>query len=493
MFKHLKQLLSESLVYGLSGVAVRFITVFLVPIYTRIFTPDDYGIISLVTSTMSLVSMFVVLSLDSAAHRWFWDSEDTIDRKQTLASWAWCQLAMSTVFATFIVVFSDTMGKLVLGKPEAGIYFRISAATLPLGVLNIVVTGWLRMHRRPWATTVFTLSTTMINIALTVWFVIFMRQGVKGIFLSQAISACVGTFAAVGMMKDWLNPHHVRWDRLSEMLKFALPLIPGSLAIWIVALSDRYFVHFYASTSEVGLYSVGNSLAAIVALGSGAFQQAWAPFAYSIYKSPEAKGVFANTLLAYLWLTCMVSTVLGLLAPEAIRIVATQKYLGASSVVGLLALGEVMLGVGNVAAIGPAIVKNSRPSGVACILGAVLNIALNFLLVPFMGKEGAAIATFVSWAAEAGYLFHRSQQLYPIPYRFGPAAGLVGLALGLMWLGNFAHLAHSWSTVLAKLALAFLFLPFLFVLRIITLDQAQRLVRAAWPRRLSGYITAGSD
>jgi O-antigen/teichoic acid export membrane protein len=478
MLKHLKQLSWESLVYGLSGIATRFITIFLVPIYTRIFAPEDYGVMSLVTTTMALVGVFVVLALDSSAHRWFWNTEDPVDRKQTLASWAWCQFVMATIFAGIILVFSDIMGKLIANTPNAGLYFRIAAMTMPLGVLNLVVSGWLRMQRRPWAMTIFTFGSTLLNIFLTIWLVIFLHQGIKGVFVSQMITAGVGTLVAAFLMKDWINPRHVRLKRLREMLVFALPLVPGSLAIWIVTLSDRYFVDFYTSISEVGLYSVGSSLAAILALATGAFQTAWAPFAYSIHKAPEAKTVYANAFLAYMWLTCAMSAGLGLLAPEAIRIVASQKYLGASSVVGLLALSYVMLGISNVAAIGPAIVKDSRPLGISSILGAVLNIALNFLLVPYLGKVGSAVATLISLAAVAGYLFYRSQKMYPIPYRFGPAIGLVGLALAMIWIGPFLQLAHWWSTVLAKVALAALFVPSLFVLRIVTVAQARQLVQA---------------
>ena len=479
MLKHLRQLASESLVYGLSGIAARFVTVFLVPIYTRIFTPTDYGSMSLVSTTMSLMAIFVVLALDNSAHRWFWDTENEADRKQTLASWAWCQFTTASIAAAVVLLFSNKLGRLVIGTPGAGLYFRIAALTLPLGVLNIVVTGWLRMHRRPWATTIFTLATTLINILLTIWLVIFLRQGVKGVFLSQMLSAGVGTLAAAFLMRDWVNPKHVRWHRLREMLRYALPLIPGGLAFWVVSLSDRYFVDFYTSVSEVGLYSVGSSLAAVVVLVTGAFQQAWGPFALSIHKTPEAKTVYANAFLAYMWLTCALSASLGILAPEAIRLVATQKYLGASSVVGLLALSYVMIGATYVAALGPAIMKDSRPTGMAAVVGALLNIACNFLLVPSMGKEGSAIATLVSQAVVVIYLFYRSQKLYTIPYRFGPALGLVGLALTVIWLGRFVHFSHLWSTVLTKVSLVGLFVPFLFVSRIVTAAQARRLVQVA--------------
>src|SRR5262249_53203834 len=155
MFKYLRQLASESLVYGLTGVLARFISVFLIPVYTRVFSPDDYGVMSLVTTTMAFVSTFVVLALDNSAQRWFWDTEAADDRKETIASWVCCQLVVSFSFATVIILSADHLAQWILGRPGAGIYFCLVAISIPLSALGNVLTNWLRMQRRPWAATAY--------------------------------------------------------------------------------------------------------------------------------------------------------------------------------------------------------------------------------------------------------------------------------------------------------------------------------------------------
>lgn len=484
--KYLRQLGSESLVYGLSGVFARFVSVLLVPIYARIFAPKDYGIISLVTTTLALTSIFVVLGLDNAAHRWYWDTEDIADRKKTLASWVWCQLAMATVVAAVMFIVAGALAKLIIGDPGAGIYFRIAALTLPLTVLSTVMTSWLRLQRRPWATMMFASGTNLANILLAIVLVVLLRQGIKGVLEAQLISAAIGTVAAGIVMREWISTRWFRRDRLHEMLKFSVPLISAALSFWVISLSDRYFVNFYTSTSEVGLYSAGSSIAALVALATGAFQQAWGPFALSIHQKPDAKQVYAKVLLVYLWITCFVSTGLGLLAPEAIGLVATPRYLGATSVVGILALAYVMMGLQYVAAIGPALVKTSWPIGKAAILGSVLNVGCNFLLVPGLGKFGAGVATLLSQAFVAGYLFYRSQRLYPIPYRFRSAAGIVTLSLALMSLMRVLQFQRWGAAVAAKLAVLALFIPVLFLLGIVTTTEVRSfLLFSSAKRRLA--------
>src|SRR5262249_29986173 len=150
-------LASDSLIYGLSGTITRFITVFLVPLYTRVLTPSDYGVMSLVRNSMILVAMFTSLALDSAAHRFYWDSEDIADRKATLANWACSWLLLTTVCAILVIICANGLAARIVGTVNAAQPLRLAAVTLPLGTLGVVYMNRLRMERRPWAFSCFAL------------------------------------------------------------------------------------------------------------------------------------------------------------------------------------------------------------------------------------------------------------------------------------------------------------------------------------------------
>lgn len=441
---------------------------------------------SLVTTTMTLISTLSVLALDNSAARWYWDTEDADDRKTTLASWAWCQIIVSLAFAILIFASSSWIGEILVRRNDAEVYFRLAAIALPLSVLGIVVTNWLRMQRRPWATMSFSLGTSLFNILLTILLVVILHWDLSGVFIAQVAAAALATVIALALLKDWVNPKKFQWLRLKVMLKYALPMIPAVLAYWIVNLSGCYFVQFFSSTSEVGLYQVGSAVASVVALVTGAFQQAWGPFAMSIHKQPEAKQVYANVLLAYLWLTCLISTALALFAPELLRLFTTEAYVGASRVVGLLAFNYVMIGLGFIAVIGPAIVKTTKPYGLAVTVAAGLTIGLNFLLVPHLGKEGSAIATLLGQAVVPLYVFYCSQKLYPIPYRFASAFEILVLAWALVLISEGWHINDLLLEIVKKSFLLSLFFPALFVLRIATPKQAGQLFAALSQLRSGG-------
>ena len=487
--RYLRQLGQESLVYGLAGVVSKFIGFFLVPIYTRIFSPADYGVMGLITTTMAAVSIFVVLGLDSAAGRWYYDSDEIEDRKRTIATWAVTQVTVAVFFGLLIFLFAQRLGVLLVGQASTGIYFQYSGIWLPFSALGVVTMNWLRFQRRPWATVIFALVLSLTNILSSILFVVVLHWGLSGVYLAQLLSGVVSTILAILMLRDWINPLRFALQRLKVMLRFALPLIPGAMAFWVVSFSDRYFVEFYTNTTQVGLYQLGANLAAAVAILTNAFQQAWGPFAMSIHTHKDARQVYATSLLAYLGITCLATVGLTLLGPEIVDLIATRQYLGASTVIGFLAMGYVMIGLNYIAATGPTIVKRSGPIGIAMMIAAALNILLNIILVPRFGRTGSALATMIAQSVIPFYIFYRAQRMYPIPYRFGAALEIIGLTIGLIIFGLLWQPANPWLSAAVRVALTLLYIPALFGLRILRIDQVRGLLRLNRSEQLSSNDT----
>jgi len=472
MFAYIKKLLSESLIYGLTGVSSGLLTILLVPIYTRMFPPEDYGVIGLISTTMALLSILVTLSLDNSAHRWYWDAEDINDQKATLASWTWCQITVSLFITGLIFIFAPWLGDILIKRDDGVVYLRWSAVTLPLGVLNIVFTNWLRMQRRPWSTLAFSFGNGLFNFLLTIIIVVSLRQGLRGIYIAQVVTVAISSIVAAYLLVDWISPQRFQWWRLLKMLNYGFPMIPAGLASWIINLSGRYFVQGYSSIAEVGLYQVGNTVATMVALVTSAFQLAWGPFALSIHKQPEAKMVYANVLLIYLWATCLISTVISLFASEILSFFATESYRNASVVVSLLSFNYVVVGLGYIASIGPTIVKTTRPYAEALFAASALTIILNLILVPHFGKEGSATATLIAQSTVPIYVFYRSQKLYHIPYRFGTALAIFVFAFLLASFGTRFSMTSQTLMIVIKLILVSIFISTLFILRVVSFKQA---------------------
>lgn len=459
VIKHIKQLAAESAIYGISGVVGRFIGIFLVPIYTRIFTPADYGVISLLGVFASLIGTFAVLGLDNSSARWFYDTDDRDDRRTTISSWFWCQLVVSSVIALAIFVLAPRISSWLTDSAQFANLVRLVAFGIPLSTGGKVFGNWLRYQRRATTAVMFTLGQTLGDIGLVILFVVVWRRGLTGLFTAHLITGAIVLLVALACLRGWISPAGFSWRRLRPMLRYALPLIPAAIGIWVMTSMDRVMLNQYADTSEVGLYSVGASLASGVALVTAAFTQAWGPFAYSILKQPDSGRVYSRVLDLYSFLGCTLCAALALFAPLVLRVLTTEAYYAAASTVGLLSFGVLVNGVRFIASMGCGIAKQSVPDAISVAIGACVNFALNLLLIPRYGRDGAAVATMLAWGCSAVFLFRSSQRCHHIPYRWQAALAPFGLAWGLIAVNHWLILGNSIMANVGRSGLMLVFLP----------------------------------
>ncbi len=416
--KHLKQLAGESAVYGVMAALAKGVGVLLIPLYTRVFTPTEYGIVSLIDVLIMSLAMFAILGMDSASARWFFDSNQLDDRKCTIGSWFWCQLAVSLVLTVLLVVLAGPVAELMCGSRRYSALVRLAALSLPWMTGIRVLGNNLRYQRRPWAASLFAFARMLTEIGGVVLFVLVFRQGVHGLYAGKLAAAVVMGIVSVLGLGAWIAPSSFSWRRLREMTVFGLPMVPAALALWVMASADRIILTMFGSIRDVGVYAVAIQLSLSITLITGAFSQAWGPFALSIIDQQEAKQVYAKVLDIYAFLGCILCTALALFAPYLLALLTTEAYYAAASCIGLLAFGNVLNGARFIAALGCGIAKTSLPNAVSIGVGAVANIALNFALIPACGQQGAAAATMTAYFLSVVYLFSASQKRYRIPYRW---------------------------------------------------------------------------
>jgi O-antigen/teichoic acid export membrane protein len=462
MREKFKQLGKESLIYGASGMLQKFIAVLLVPLYWNVFHPEELGRQALVVTVITLLSALAVLGLDNAAHIWYWQSEEEGDRCTTIATWFWCQLSVSLGLGALLAAFAVPVSVLISGDESAALLLRLAAATLPLSVTGTVLTNYLRLRRRPHATLLFTAGSTLLLVILNLTFILVLDWGLPGFFLSQIAAGAGSTVAGLWLLRGAVYPRAARFPRLREMLRFALPLMPAALALWIMALSDRLFIEKILDTREVGLYQAGASLATAVAMVTGAFVTAWGPFALSMQRQPDAPALYARGLLVYLALGGAMVGAVALFAPEALTLLAKPAYREAAAVVGILSLGVLANGLSTIASTGLSLAKKSAPVSAGVFIAAAVSAALNFALIPILGITGSAWASALSWIVCSGYVFLRAQRINPLPYDLRRALVIGALLVGIVCLAPLLNLETRATALLLKSATACVFVCVLF-------------------------------
>ena len=272
-----------------------------------------------------------------------------------------------------------------------------------------------------------------------------LDDGATGALVGNAFGTAVVLVVLIWQRRAALRPAYDR-GLVRQMNRFGLPLLPAGLAIWVVDFADRLLLGRIVDQHEVGLYAVGVKIASAMVLVQLAFRTAWPAFAYSLQEGSDARRTFAY-VLTY-------TSLLGLLD------VARRS--------GCWRRGS------SICWRRPSSPRRSAwsrrsPSPARCwsrtrrcrsppraptardrywqvaVAGAVVNIALNLLLVPRYGMEGAAAATVVAYVVLAGGMAWLAQRLYPVPYEWRRLTIAVAAGVAAVRGRPAARRAARWS------------------------------------------------
>jgi O-antigen/teichoic acid export membrane protein len=482
--RHIKQLGSDTIVYGISGTIARSISIFLVPLYTRVFTPADYGVIAVITSLIALLTAFVILGLDNSSARWFYDSTDIAHRKSIISSWFWTQASISVLAALVLIIFSSPIAVILLGSEEHSSLIRLAALMIPLGTFSKVIGNWLRYQRKAFSTAIFFTFSSLLSIGMIFLFVLVLRKGMSGLYYGHVLASFIVAIIAAMILKTWINPRIIKRQVLKEMLVFGLPLVPASIAAWATASSDRFILNLFLDMSEVGIYSIAATLASVIALLTTAFQMAWGPFAYSILDKPESSIVYSKVLSIYAWGGCFLGTALSLFAPLVLTIFTTPQYFDAASSVPFLVFSQLLIGSKYILSIGSSIAKKSTVVAGSIFIGAGASVAINFLLIPLIGRDGAGISSLIAYVFSAIFLYYFSQHYYPIAYHIKGVLLCFGFAWLLIGIDHFLIPSDGAFSYFVRIFMCLMFIPMAFWMGLVKVVHIQYL----WGKYAPGVL-----
>lgn len=301
----------------------------------------------------------------------------------------------------------------------------------------------------------------------------------NGVFLGIALSQSITGVAAIIILRKWFLP--IEFDKilLKNMLRYSLPGIPAGIAYWVLNNSSGYFIDgLHKQRSEVGLFNIASSIAALIGLVVAAFQQAWVPFAMSIHKNPDSPNLYARVLILYSAIIGGLAMITGIFSYEILVIFTHQEYYAAKNIAVILVFSQTIIGLTSVGMIGSAIQKTILPFGKIVFIGACLFTILSILLVPMYGKEGAAWSSVIAQMIMPIYVFYRSQKDYYIPYNFKMATLIMSISVLLTLIGT--HIPYYFSThlslhIIIKSGIVLGYVVILFFLKVFTWQEVQKI------------------
>ncbi|MBJ6107378.1 polysaccharide biosynthesis C-terminal domain-containing protein [Hymenobacter sp. BT523] len=459
-----KRLASQTAVYGVSSIVGRVLSYLLTPVYTAAFAAAEFGVVTGVYAYVSFLNVLFTYGMETTyfrfANRPGTDRRDLYDRVLSL-------LLVSTVVLTTVLILlaKPLLGMLGIppGHEQYGVWM---ALILGLDALAAIPFARLRLENKARKFATIRLVNIVVNVGLNLFFLVFCPAvasgkwlpglqplvarvfdptiGVSYVFLSNLFASGLTLLLLWREVLDFRFRLNLAF--LRPLLGYTYPLMLMGLAGMVNETLDRIMLpmwlpkNFYpgqSSLTAVGIYGACYKLSIFMQLVNQAFRYAADPFFFSQATEKNSPATFA-LVMKWFTLCCAVIFVgVSLNVEDFGRLFLKRpEYLQGLVVVPILLLANLFLGVYYNLSVWFKLTDKTYFGTYIGAGGAVLTIALNFLLIPLLGYLGSALATLACYFMMAVLCWRLGERHFPVPY---PA-----LRLGLWLLFASALVALGW-------------------------------------------------
>ena len=387
-----RKLFSDTVILALGTFGSKLLVFLLMPLYTYLLSPSEYGVAELITSTANLIMPLACVGITTGIFRFA--AEKNADREEVFSSGVallgggfFCLLLVGVPLSVFGAFPWET---------------RLIVLYVLFADVQAVCAQYVRAIDRTRLFAVQGILNTLVTILFNLLFLMVFHLGVTGYVLAvicgNAFTILFLTFTA----RLWraFSFRKIRKQTVWELFRFSLPMIPATVCWLITDLSDRYLVTYFCGTEENGIYSAAYKIPSIVNLMTGIFMQAWQFSAVAEASDEEScRNFYTEVFRGFLSVVMIGSAGLVLLSRFLSRILLDASYFGAWRYMPVLLVAAAMESVVSFLATIYLVRKKTLHSFLTAMAGTVLNLVLNFLFIPRYGALGAAVATMASYAA----------------------------------------------------------------------------------------------
>lgn len=410
-------LLRGSLVYTISSTVNAAIPFFLLPVLTKILTPDEYGIVS----TFMVCNTILVLLIGLEQHGFvstIFFSVGRQDVRKAISNVYLISSALFVVIICIVLLFSVPIASLVQISSKWIILAVMVSYFQVVAQLNLTI--W-QLEGKPIIYGWFQISNSLLNYVVSVLLVVVFGYDEDGRIIGIAVAAV--TFGAIGFLilrrKQLLN---LGFDAtyFKASLLFSLPLIPHVLAGWVNTGLDRILINNFVSVSENGIYSISYQVAMLIGMVASSFNRAFTPF---IFKNLNEEGDNDETKLklvryTYLYYAALtgIAVVIYLMSPIILDLLVDEAYHGAESYLIWIMLGFLFDGYYYGVVNYLFYIRKTHFISIISTASCIIHFLVSYLIIPIHGAVGAAYASAISYLFSFVVTFYVCNRRFPMPW-----------------------------------------------------------------------------
>lgn len=392
-----KLFIENFLVYGLGGIISKLIPLIMVPIVTRLMPNTEYyGISDLSNTVVQFGSAIAVIGMYDAMYRMFFEKEDEEYKKNICSTALLFTMITSLIVFAIMLIARNFIAQHFFGNSKYAYVVYLSAMAVLVSATNSIISAPTRMQNKRKIFLVTNTVSPLLSYSISIP-MLLAGHYVIALPLAAVVSGVTMEITFGILNHGWFNFRRFDKKLLRQLLIIAIPLFPNFLIYWLFNSCDKVMITNILGIGAAGIYSVGSKLGHCSQLIYTAFAGGWQYFAFSTMKDDNQ--VKSNSMIfEYLGVISFVATAFICAWSYLIfNILFTDKYLTGYVVAPYLFLAPLLQMLFQVACNQFLVIKKTWPNMLILSSGVVINIVINYFLIPVLGIEGAAIATLLGY------------------------------------------------------------------------------------------------
>jgi O-antigen/teichoic acid export membrane protein len=449
----IRQLAGQTAIYGLSSIVGRVLSYLLIPIYTRVFLPAEYGTVNEMYAYVSLLIVILTYGFETGFFRF---TEAETDKDKVYSTSLISLLTTSSIFVLFAMLFAQPVAN-TLRYPNNSEYVVWFALIVSLDAVSAIPFAKLRSQNKASRFATLKIINIASNVILNLFFIILCpyllkhsimtdavsviykgKIGVGYVFISNLISSAITIILLLPeIVKVKYHFDLVLWKR---MMKYSLPLLVVGLAGIVNETMDRIFLKYLLPEKialyQVGIYGACYKISIIMTLFIQSFRFAADPFFFAKAKDKDAKQTYAD-VMKYFVIICTFIFLAVMLYIDVVKYFVGEKYYEGLPIVPILLVANMCLGIYYNLSIWYKLTDKTGFGAYISIIGALITTILNVWWIPLIGYMGSAWATMICYATMMIISFFYGQKHYHINYNLKKLLGYIALSLALFFMSKY--------------------------------------------------------
>lgn len=369
------------------------------PVFSRFLTPEDYGVLSVVSTFTAMVTISTTFQIFKGVARLYFDYSEE-ERKTYYSTMFWGVCTIASVVLVGLVAGGDKLVGFFFTNDKLGFYpyFFISTITIFFSLPEGVSNAWFKVKEKGKPLLILSFIASMLELVVQLVLIVVYNQGAKGALIGLAIGAVFRFFTSAIYFRKYLVLRFCK-SMFWENVKFGLPVIPHALGGYLFMYSDIFILEKFVSLSVIGIYSMANRFATLLKTIVNSFAQAFSPVFMKTAMESKADVVQLTQKVSKSWfvLLTMGYVFLSHVGEYTIYVMTPKEYHEAALYLPALSLAYIFRGIYILPINTFYFSKKTKLLPLATLSSGVLNVVLNIWLIPKWGLWGAVGTTTLSF------------------------------------------------------------------------------------------------